>query len=150
MANPNMTRFKAMSMDEQVDKIEQLAQEALRVQEEIRAEETTKAQRRGLLFLEGAQRIIDQVQNDLDLVEMSRIPTDDPIKIRGELSGLDPIQLEKITELENPEVPQIRSRGGTSTQPVIARTPGRTIVRNPFFYLITIYDEEESSEVSVV
>jgi hypothetical protein len=37
MSNPNMTRFKAMSMDEQEETIEQLAQEALRVQEEIRA-----------------------------------------------------------------------------------------------------------------
>jgi hypothetical protein len=37
MANPNMTRFKAMSMDEQVETIEQLTQEALRAREEIRA-----------------------------------------------------------------------------------------------------------------
>jgi hypothetical protein len=46
MANPNMTRFKAMRMNKQVETIERLAQEALRVQEEIRAAETTKAQRR--------------------------------------------------------------------------------------------------------
>jgi hypothetical protein len=67
MANPNMTRFKAMSMDEQVETIEQSAQEALRAREEIRATETTEAQRRGFLLLEGAQRIIDQLQNDPDL-----------------------------------------------------------------------------------
>jgi hypothetical protein len=79
MANPNLTRFKAMSMDEKVETIEKLAQEALRVQEEIIATETTEAQRRGLLLLEGAQRIIDQLQNDPDLAEMWRIPTDDPI-----------------------------------------------------------------------
>jgi hypothetical protein len=36
MVNPNMTRFKAMSMDEQVETIEQSAQEALRVREAIR------------------------------------------------------------------------------------------------------------------
>jgi hypothetical protein len=53
-SNLNMTRFKAMSMDEQVKTIEQSAQEALRVREEIRGEETTEAQRRGLLLLEGA------------------------------------------------------------------------------------------------
>jgi hypothetical protein len=45
-----MTRFKAMSMDEQVETIEQSTQEALRVREEIRAAETTKAQRRGLFY----------------------------------------------------------------------------------------------------
>jgi hypothetical protein len=50
MANPNMTRFKAMSMDEQVEKIEQSAQEALRSREEIRAVETTEVQRRGLFL----------------------------------------------------------------------------------------------------
>jgi hypothetical protein len=33
MANPNMTRFKAMSMDEQVETIEQSAQEALKAGE---------------------------------------------------------------------------------------------------------------------
>jgi hypothetical protein len=62
MANPNMTRFKAMSMDEQVETIEQSTQEALRAKEEIREAETTKAQRRGLILLEGAQRIIDQLK----------------------------------------------------------------------------------------
>jgi hypothetical protein len=55
MANLNMTRFKAMSMDEQVETIEKSAQEALRVREEIRAAETTEAQRRGFLLLEGAE-----------------------------------------------------------------------------------------------
>jgi hypothetical protein len=32
--------------------------------------ETTEAQRRGLLLIEGVQRIIDELQNDLDLIEM--------------------------------------------------------------------------------
>jgi hypothetical protein len=73
MANPNMTRFKAMIMDEKVETIEKSSQEALKVQEEIIVEETTKAQRRGFLLLEGAQRIIDQLQNDPHLVEISRI-----------------------------------------------------------------------------
>jgi hypothetical protein len=59
MANLNMNRFKDMSMDGHMETIEQSAQEALRVREEIRASETTEAQRRGFLFLEGAQRIIN-------------------------------------------------------------------------------------------
>jgi hypothetical protein len=56
------------------------------------------------------------------------------------------MQLEEITGLENTEVPppQIRSPGQISTQPEIMRTSGRTSVPNPFFYLITIYDDEES------
>jgi hypothetical protein len=54
MANPNMTRFKSMSMDEEVETIEQSTQEALRAREEIKETETTKAQRRGLLLIEGA------------------------------------------------------------------------------------------------
>jgi hypothetical protein len=48
MDNPNMNRLKSMSMDEQVETIEQSDQEALRAREEIRASKTTKAQRRGL------------------------------------------------------------------------------------------------------
>jgi ATP-dependent protease HslVU (ClpYQ) ATPase subunit len=87
MANPNMTRFKAMSMDEWVETIEQSAQEALKAKEEIKVAETTKAQRRGLLFIEGVQRIIDQLQNDPNLIEMTRILDDDPVKSRGEPSG---------------------------------------------------------------
>jgi hypothetical protein len=152
MANPNMTRFNAMSMDEQVDTIEQSTQEALRAREEIIAEETTDAQRSGSLLLEGAQRIIDQLKNEPDLIEMLSIPTDDPIERRGELSGLEPIQLEEITRTENPKVPppQIRSLGGISTQPEIVRTPRRTSVPNPLFELITIYDDFDILEVSLV
>jgi hypothetical protein len=41
MANLNTTRFKAMSVDEQVEMIEKSSQEALRAREEIRAVETT-------------------------------------------------------------------------------------------------------------
>jgi hypothetical protein len=81
--NPNMTRLKAMSMDEQVETIEQSTLEALGVREEIIAAETIEAQRREFLLLEGAQRVIDQLQNDPELVEMTRIPSDNPIIIRG-------------------------------------------------------------------
>jgi len=141
-----------MITDEQVDIIEQSSQEALRVRKEIRATETTEAQRRGLLFLEGAQIIIDQLQNDPDLVEMSRIPTDDPITSRRDPSGLDPIQLEEIIEPKKPEVqsPQIRASGGISTHPEISRTSSKKSVPHPLFDLITVYDEEDILEVSLV
>jgi hypothetical protein len=58
-SKPNMTRFKAMSMDEQVETIGKLVQEALRVREEIKATKTIEVQRRVLLLLEGVQRVID-------------------------------------------------------------------------------------------
>jgi hypothetical protein len=86
MVNLDMTRFKAMSKDEQVETIEQSIQEALRAREEIRATYTIKAQRRGLLLLERAQRIIDQLQNDPNLIDMLRITANDPIERRGDRS----------------------------------------------------------------
>jgi hypothetical protein len=54
------------------------------------------------------------LQNDLDIVDMSRIPTDEPIERRGHPSGLETIQFQEIIGPENPEVspPQIRSPRG--------------------------------------
>jgi hypothetical protein len=49
--NPNMTSFKAMSVDEKVKMIEHTAQEALRVREKNIVAKATKAQRRGMLLL---------------------------------------------------------------------------------------------------
>jgi hypothetical protein len=43
MVDPRMTRFKSMSLDEQVETLEQSAQGALRAREEIIAVETTEA-----------------------------------------------------------------------------------------------------------
>jgi hypothetical protein len=80
--NPNMTRFKAMTMDEQVETIEQMAQEALRVREENRAVEATEAQRRGMLLLEEAQRVIQRLENDPQLLEPIRVTPTDTINIR--------------------------------------------------------------------
>jgi hypothetical protein len=51
--------------------------------------ETTEAQRRGLLLLEGVQRIIDQLKNDPNLIEMTRILIYNPIESRGEPSVLE-------------------------------------------------------------
>jgi hypothetical protein len=42
IVDPKMTRFKAMSLDEQKSTIEQSDQEALRAREEIRAAEATE------------------------------------------------------------------------------------------------------------
>jgi hypothetical protein len=60
--------------------------------------------------------------------------------------------LKKSFGLDNPEVtmPQVGSPGDVSAQPEIARTSGRESAPNPLHDLITIYDDEESSEVSLV
>jgi hypothetical protein len=92
------------------------------------------------------------LQNDPELVEMKRVPADNLIEIRGGPSDPDPIQIEEITGLDNPKVstPHTRSRGDVLAQTNIARTSGRTRAPNPLHDLITIYDDEESSEVSLV
>jgi hypothetical protein len=42
MVDPRMTRFKAMSLDEQVETLEQSTKESLRAREEMVAAETTE------------------------------------------------------------------------------------------------------------
>jgi hypothetical protein len=83
---------------------------------------------------------------------MMRIPMENPITVRGEMSGLESIQLEEITVLENPRSPsvQIRSLGTISTLPEVSRRLGETGAPNPLFDLITIYDDEESLKVSLI
>jgi hypothetical protein len=78
---------------------------------------------------------------------MMRIPSENPITSRGEPSGLEPMQLEEIIGLENPEVPslQIRSPWIIPTYTKELRMLGGTGAPNPLFDLITIYDDEESS-----
>ena len=59
MADPKMTRFKSMSMDEKEATIKQSTQEALRSKEEIRAAKETKVKSRGLLLtLEAQERVL--------------------------------------------------------------------------------------------
>jgi hypothetical protein len=83
---------------------------------------------------------------------MMRILLDNPITIKGEPSGLESVQLEEITVLENHRVPspQITSLGTIPTQPNVSRMPGERGVPNPLFDLVTIHDDEESSEASLV
>ena len=59
-----MTIFKVMIMDEQVEMIEHTNQESLKVREENIAIEATEAQRRGILLLEEAKRVIQRLEND--------------------------------------------------------------------------------------
>jgi hypothetical protein len=83
---------------------------------------------------------------------MMRITPTDPITIREGLNGSESIHEKETTSLENPIVPspQAISLVTIPTQYEIPRTPGETGVPNPLFDLITIYNDEESSEVSLV
>jgi hypothetical protein len=99
-----------------------------------------------------AHRFIDQLQNDPDLVEMMRVPANNPIESWGGPSDPEPIQIEESTGLDNPEAstPHVGSPREVLAQPETMRTLGRTSTKNPMFDLITIYDDEESSEVSMI
>jgi hypothetical protein len=81
-----------------------------------------------------------------------RITPTDPINIREEINGSESIPLEETTNPKNPRVPspQDRSLVIIPTQHEIPRTPSETSVPNILFDLITIYDDEESSYVSLI
>jgi hypothetical protein len=64
-----MTRFKAMSMDEQVELIEQWLKKPSGLEKKTEQAEATEAQRRGMLLLEEAQRVIERLENDPQLLE---------------------------------------------------------------------------------
>jgi hypothetical protein len=83
---------------------------------------------------------------------MTGVPADNPIKILRGPSDPEPIQIEKIIGLDNPEflAPRVGSLGDVSSQPEIARTSGRAGAPNPLHDIITIYDDEESSQDSLV
>jgi hypothetical protein len=83
---------------------------------------------------------------------MMRFPAENPIKSQGGQSDLESIQIKETIELDNPEAstPYFGSLGKFSSQPEIARTSERTSTPNPLFDLITIYNDEESSYVSLV
>jgi hypothetical protein len=83
---------------------------------------------------------------------MVRFRAYDPVKIQGEPSGPDLIQIKETTGSDNPESqpPQDGSLGEVLVHPEIVRTSGRTSIPNPMFDLITIYDDKESLEVSLV
>jgi hypothetical protein len=83
---------------------------------------------------------------------MMRVPVKNPIESRRGPTDLDTIQIEETTSSNNPEysTPQVGSPGEVSSYLEIARISGRTSTLNPMFNIITIYDDEESSEVSLV
>jgi hypothetical protein len=74
---------------------------------------TSEARARGFLLIEQEHIVIDQLQDELNLVEIKRIPTDNPVEIQTGPSSPDPMQIEEITGSDNPKVlaPQVRSLG---------------------------------------
>jgi hypothetical protein len=96
--------------------------------------------------------VIDQLQNYLDLVEMTRVPSENPIESREGPRNPELIQIGEATRSDNPKVstPQADSSGGVSAHPDMERTSARESAPNLLHDLITIYDDEESSKVSLV
>jgi hypothetical protein len=95
MDDPRMTKFKAMSLHEQMTTLKKSAQGALKSREEMIVTETTEISQavlvqgrgfpmaldvweRGFLMLEQAQQMIDRFQDDLDIAETPGSLTDNP------------------------------------------------------------------------
>jgi hypothetical protein len=99
-----MNKFKAMTMDEQVDTIEHTAQEAIRVREENRAAEATEARRRGILLLEEDERVMQRLGEDPPLnplVGPLRITLNDTNDYEAKLNGSKIVPLEENVDQEN-------------------------------------------------
>ena len=93
--------------------IEKSTQEALRSREEIRVAKSTEvplvalvhdrgfpmtqnAWARGFLMIEQVQRVIDQLQYDLDLIKMIRAPANNPDEILAGPRGPELIEIDEI------------------------------------------------------
>jgi hypothetical protein len=168
MVDPRMTKFKAMSLDEQATTLEQSTQGTLRAREEMIATETTKilqavpiqgrgfpmaldARERGFFMLEKAQQMIDQLQDDPDIVETMGSLTDNPGVSQAGPSNPEFIYLDEITWLDDLEftTPLVGSPTSVLAQPDIVKSSQRTGVMNPLSEFIKIYDDDESPKVSL-
>lgn len=144
-----MTKFKAMSLDEQVETIEQTAQEALRVRDESKTVVVAKARSRGMLLLEEAQRAIQRAEQDPPLnplIEPLRIT---PINTRDQEVEPNGSSVTPPTEIvDQDETVQVRSPITAVVQQRLAAVSRGTRVPTVLVDLITIYDDDEGSEVS--
>jgi hypothetical protein len=86
------------------------------------------------------------------IIEPLRVTPIDTKNSEGEKIGSETILLEGTTDPENPRVPsqQAISLVIILSQQEIQRTSGEEGVSNTLYDLITIYDDEESSEVSLI
>jgi hypothetical protein len=117
------------------------------------AVEATEARRRGMLLLEEAQRAIQRAEENPPLnplIEPLRITPTDTSNHREEINGSETTPPEETVDQENPSsvFPQEGSSVTTTTQRRITRASSGMGVPNVLIDLITIYDDEESSEVS--
>jgi hypothetical protein len=134
MAEPKMTRFRAMSLDGHEKTIDKSTQEAIRSNEEMIVAKATKVplvalvqdrgfpmmqdtRERGFLMIEQAQLVIDQLKDDSELIGMMRSPIDNPDESQRGPSSPELINIDEITRLDNPEIttPQTGSSGGVTT-----------------------------------
>jgi hypothetical protein len=65
---------------------------------------TPEAQEGGLILMEQAHRVIVELQNDPECVEMTRVPIDIPIESQEGPSDPEPIQIGETTRSDNPKV----------------------------------------------
>jgi hypothetical protein len=154
-----------------VTTLEQSAQEVLRAREERIASEAAEAAEapliapmqgrdihlvqdaweRGLLMLEWAQQVLDQLQDDPDLSEMTGSPVDNPDRSQVGTSGPEFIDIDEIDGLDDLEftMPPAGSPTGVATQPETVWVSVETSASNPLSEFIKIYDDDESPEVSL-
>jgi hypothetical protein len=102
-------------------------------------------------MIENAQWIMDQLQNDPDIINMPRLPVDNPDESQTGPSGPEFIDLDEITGLDDPEftMPPTGSPTGVLDWPETVEASQRTGASNPLSELIKIYDDDEIPGVSL-
>jgi hypothetical protein len=166
MADPKITKFKAMSWEEQeasLDERAQRAEEILRTRRERVAFKSAKmmeapqeapiqnwnflrilgARERGTLFLQHAQQIMDPTL-------LSSTLTSNPEESPTGVGGSELTDLGNINGSDDPEstLPPVDSPAGAMTQSKPARVSVETSVPNPLSKFIDIYIDDESLEAS--
>jgi hypothetical protein len=94
-------------------------------------------------MLEKVQRMIDQLQDDLDITKT--------IGSQAGPSGPEFIDLDQIAGLDDPEFTMslVGSPTGVLAQPEIVESLQRTDASNLLRKILKIYDDDESPEVSL-
>jgi hypothetical protein len=102
-------------------------------------------------MLEWVQQVLDQLQDDPDLSEMTGSPVDNLERSQVGTSGPKFIDIDEISRLDDLEftMPPAGSPTGVATQPEIVWVSVETDTSNPLSEFIRIYDEDESPEVSL-
>jgi hypothetical protein len=171
MADPKITKFKAMSWEEKatsLDERAQRAEEILRTREERVTFESTEtmeapqeapvqnwnflgtpgARERGTLLLQHAQQIMDLASNDLAL--LSSVPTSNPEESPTGVGSSELTDPGNINGSDDPEstLPPADSPAGATTQSKSGRVSVETSAPNPLSEFIDIYSDDESPEAS--